>query len=299
MSWKEFCIYALNCIIIIITLFLIYIYIKKRSKVYPIYNILIISFIIFLDNIFRILPLGSINGLRYIQAFILTFLDKFLLTIITCQVVIIYFGVCNTELYFNNKAKIFFFPLIIGMIISFLLTLFDIILNKGITDYDTGKYQYARDGPFKRISDTIFNSILLLINIVCCLRLLQLISKKRKQSSLGLIEDLVYKYHHLKIVIMFIVNLIFFVESFLIIHDTLTLNSEIIDLIYIFTCLLVLLFYTINKIIIKESLKILCPKYYEKLYPSNKQDKNKNYYEDTDNDDNGDDTITPQRTGTF
>ena len=65
------------------------------------------------------------------------------------------------------------------------------------------------------------------------------------------------------------INSAMFVESYLIIFDK--LPYDIIDLIYLISCLLVDFYYTINKIIIKETMKIFCKKYYDKKYPEIKK----------------------------
>ena len=64
---------------------------------------------------------------------------------------------------------------------------------------------------------------------------------------------------------MFIINSYMFVESYLIIYDI--MPDDFIDLTYLISCLLVDLYYTINKIIIKETMKIFCKKLYNKKYP--------------------------------
>ena len=69
--------------------------------------------------------------------------------------------------------------------------------------------------------------------------------------------------------LMFIINSSLFIESDLIIYDK--IPDHLIDLIYIITCLLVDLYYAINKIIIKEMMKIFCKKYYDKKYPKIKK----------------------------
>ena len=56
-----------------------------------------------------------------------------------------------------------------------------------------------------------------------------------------------------------------FIESFLIIYDK--MPSDYIDLIYVISCLLLDLYYAINKIIIKETMRIFCIKLYNKKYP--------------------------------
>ena len=171
---------------------------------------------------------------------------------------------------------------------AILSILYIIIANKengdgGITNYnDENNYFYANGTDFKRLSDTIFNGIFLFMNIYFSVILLYAISKKRKKAKLGIIEDLDYGHHNLKVVLMFIINSLMFVESYLIIYDIMPDDS--IDLIYLISCLLVDLYYTINKIIIKETLKIFCKNYYNKKYPqiNKKQSIGTDYDDDAD-----------------
>ena len=268
--------YIINSLIILVSLLLIFLYIKSREfHQYQCYNILILSIIIFFDNILRIIPM-NVLVLRHIQAFLLTFFDKLILTTITSQALILYLGVCQTKVYFKKEKLIFCLSLILGILISFILALLYIIIANsqqgegGITNYeDTSIYFYAMDTDFKSISDTIFNGIFLLFNLYYSIILLIYIAKKRKKVRLGIIEDLDYGHHTLKIVLMFIINSSLFIESYLIIYDK--IPDHLIDLIYIITCLLVDLYYAINKIIIKEMMKIFCKKYYDKKYPKIKK----------------------------
>ena len=268
--------YIINSLIILVSLLLIFLYIKSREfHQYQCYNILILSIIIFFDNILRIIPM-NVLVLRHIQAFLLTFFDKLILTTITSQALILYLGVCQTKVYFKKEKLIFCLSLILGILISFILALLYIIIANsqqgegGITNYeDTSIYFYTIDTDFKSISDTIFNGIFLLFNLYYSIILLIYIAKKRKKVRLGIIEDLDYGHHTLKIVLMFIINSSLFIESDLIIYDK--IPDHLIDLIYIITCLLVDLYYAINKIIIKEMMKIFCKKYYDKKYPKIKK----------------------------
>jgi hypothetical protein len=280
MKWgpAEIVTYILNFIIIFITLYLIFLLIKSRSfKIYPCYNITILSFIIFFDNILRIIPSNGI--IEYPQAFLLTSLDKLLLTTITSQAIITFLGVCLTKIYFANEKKIFLTTLIAGISISCILSLLYILIANRTHVYST--YAYCEDSHTKRITDTIFNAIFLLINLFCTLALLIYITKKRRQASLGIIEDLDYGHHHTKIVFMFLFNSLLFIESYLIIYDKFPGNE--VDLIYLISCLLILFYYTINKIIIKETLKLFCKSYYESKYGSIK--KNECLTDDDDDDD--------------
>ena len=271
----------LNVVIIIITFYLIFLYIKSKNfKVYPCYNLLILSFVVFFDNIFRIIHISDKSEydkkeerpgfLEHLQAILLTFLDKYLLTTATSQIFIIYMGICKTELYFSKEKLIFISTTIVGIIISAILTCIYIVQN-GLVQY--GKYYYCgddEDGKYvKKICDSIFNGIFLLLNAIFATLLIIFISKRTIQASRGSIEDLGYGHHFVKIIIMFLVNSILFIESYLIIFDS--FNIDHVDLIYLISCLVMLLYYTINNLIIKETLKIFCNSYYKKKYPTIKK----------------------------
>ena len=307
----DIMIYILNTIIILITLFLIFLYIKSKTfKIFPCYNIMIISFIVLFDDIFRIIiPKDSNvgNWFKYLQAIMLTFFDKFLLTTITCQAVITYLGVCKTKLYFKNERAIFFSSLIIGFLISAILTVVYFLIpdkqkdNQEIPkkpikyDNDFYYYYYVDDCLGKRISDSIFNGISLTINLFATIKLLIYLSQKTKEASLGFIEDLDYRHHHTKIVLMFLVNSSIFIESYLIIYDQ--FGDTYIDLIYVLSTFLIQLYYTINKLIITETMKIFCKTCYDKKNPNRKDHSITG--DDDDDDDESDQEKKSKRTDSF
>ena len=73
----------------------------------------------------------------------------------------------------------------------------------------------------------------------------------------------------------------------MIIYDKFPSNQ--VDLIYLITCLFNLAFYTINKMIIEETKKIICKKNYEKNNPT--INKNSNLIGDDDEDEDHNDNI--------
>ena len=264
--------YIANSFIILITFYLFFLYIKgKEFHQKKVFNIILLGMTLFFDNILRLIPM-DVYILRHIQAFLLTFFDKLILTTITSQALIIYFGACQTKLYYKNELAMFLVPLILGLAISAALTiLYIIIANKevgdgGITNFDgKNNYFYVIGTDLKVLCDTIFNGVFLFVNVFCSVVLLIFLSQKKKKAELGIIEDLDYGHHHLKIILMFILNSMMFIESFLIIYDK--MPSDYIDLIYVISCLLLDLYYAINKIIIKETMRIFCIKLYNKKYP--------------------------------
>ena len=264
--------YIANSFIILITFYLIFLYIKgKEFHQKKVFNIILLGMTLFFDNILRLIPM-DVYILRHIQAFLLTFFDKLILTTITSQALIIYFGACQTRLYYKNELAMFLVPLILGLAISAALTILYIIIankevgNGGITNFDgKNNYFYVIGTDLKVLCDTIFSGVLVFVNVFCSVVLLIFLSQKKKKAELGIIEDLDYGHHHLKIILMFILNSMMFIESFLIIYDK--MPSDYIDLIYVISCLLLDLYYAINKIIIKETMRIFCFKLYNKKYP--------------------------------
>ena len=269
----------INIIIIIISFYLSILYIKSKTlHIYPCYNFLILSFIIFLDNIFRIIPLDNNDAFKYIQAVLITSLDKLILSIVVFETVIIYLGVVKTKFYFNNEKIIFYSGLISNLIISFALGGIFVYISEHLEKY--GIYYYCQGNHTKKIIDLIYNSIYLFINTFCIIILLLYMSTKKEEAEEGIIEDLDYGRHYMKILLMFIFNSLAFIESYLIIYDKLPVPDKYIDLVYLITCLIIDLFYTLNKIIYKETLKIFCRNIYDKKYPQHKNNSS-NSTEDT------------------
>lgn len=253
----------LNIVLVLISFYLVFIYIKsKEFRKYPCYNIIILSFIILTDNIFRLIPINYIPYIyiHYIQAFLLTFLDKLILTTITSQAIIIYLGKVKTQFYYKHEAKIFYTILLFSIFIDLSIAVAFFVISQKITnyknkDYEGNNYYYYEGLPhIKEKIDTIFDSIFFVLNTYSNIRTLFYISREKRQASLGLIQDFDYSHHYSKILLYFFVNSVIFIESFLIIYKKIPI--EIIDLIYLITCLFIDLVYTINKTIIKETSKI-------------------------------------------
>ena len=287
MEIKDIIILILNFLLIVISFYLLFLYLKSNTFYkYPCYNIIILSFIILIYNILRIVNTKNLCMImQNIQAFFLTFLDKLLLTTITSQAFIFYLGVVRTQFYYEHERIIFFLTLIITILVDVSITILYLSKND-IINYNTNNYYYIEANDFKKIIDTIFNSVFLFFNTFFIFVLIIYIYSKKHQANLGIIDDLDYGHHYMKILLMFFCNSSLFIESYLIIYDKIKIEN--FDIIYLTTCLFVDLFYTINKIIIKETLKIFCSKIYikknekksyrnESFFSSdNEEDKNNN-----------------------
>ena len=253
------CIYILNGFMIAIGLYLVFLYIKSKDfHTYSCYNIIIMSLIILLDNIIRIIPVKSWPVFfHYFQAFLLVFFDKMILSILSMQIIVIYIGIIKTEIYEKNEKKIFIFGTLTCIAISAILTILFIAIPQDITsDEDSELYYYCLGNwAGKNIIDSIFNAILLCINFLCTIVVLIYYAKKKKAAEEGSIEDLGYKKQYIRFIVLFFVNILIIVEIYLIIYDALIGNY---DLIYLFSCLIIDLCYSINSTVINETLKIFC-----------------------------------------
>ena len=251
---------VMNGLIILISIYVLFLYIKSEQfHSYSCAYIVILSISILVDNILRVIPIGKqdhINALSYIQAFILTSLDKYILLALTMQVFIIYLGIMKTNFYYAHKKAIFYISFFSGLGLSFLIG--GLFLMNGLTCY--GLYNYVDDLGNKGTFDTIFNSIFLGLNTFFCIIIILNICIRKEEIEKEMLNENDYEHDLNRMIIIFITNTLFYVESFLIIYDKLPVPDNYIDLVYIITCLIINLIYTINKVVIKETKKIFCKK---------------------------------------
>ena len=83
---------------------------------------------------------------------------------------------------------------------------------------------------------------------------------RKKDKIKESMNDTDYEHHLFKIILMFIANSFLYIESFLILYDKLSVPDDYIDLVYLVTCLIVDLIYSINRKVIFESKKLFCKK---------------------------------------
>ena len=251
---------VMNGLIILISIYVLFLYIKSEQfHSYSCAYIVILSISILVDNILRVIPIGRqdpINALSYIQAFILTSLDKYILLALTMQVFIIYLGIMKTNFYYAHKKAIFYISFFSGLGLSFLIG--GLFLMNGLICY--GLYNYVDDKGNKGTFDTIFNSVFLGLNTFFCIIIILNICIRKEEIEKEMLNENEYEHDLYRIIIIFIANSFIYIESFLIIYDKLPVPDNYIDLVYIITCLIINLIYTINKVVIKETKKIFCKK---------------------------------------
>ena len=279
----------LNSLIIIISLYLFFLFIKSSAfHTYPCYNIIIFSFIILIDNILRIIPF-DVNVINYIQAFSLGFLDKLILATLSIQVFIFYLGVIRTKCYYQYEKAIFFITLILNLAICSSLTIIYILFSKDhIRKPNNRNYYYCDKHPNKTMIDTIFNAVYLTLSLYCSVVLLMFISKKKKEATKGDIEDLDYHHSFIRALILFFLIILAFVISFLIIYDV--TKGLVTEILYLGTCFIIDLFNSYNKTILKESMRIFCKK---------TEDSGDTMKIEADDDDDEDDNVEKVRTESF
>ena len=251
--------WGMNILIIAISLYLLLIYIISKSfRSYPCYLNIILSCVIAIDNILRLLRLGDSGAIVcYFQAFTLALFDKLIFTSITVNTFLTYTGVTKYE-FFKTKMKVLFYASnIAGLIIGLIFAIFFIIMD------EPQKYEnvcYVNSSYYKEFSDTITTFCLFLINSYCNIKLLlYLISVIKELYVIGRnVKD--FSKHFFRIFISLIITTISFLIVILIINDSLFFDDDIIDLCYITICLILDLFFTFNKTVIKETYKLFCCK---------------------------------------
>ena len=249
----------LNFFIILITFFLLFLYLKTgKFYSYECAHLLNLSLILCIDNIVRVLLIpkswNKIQILQYFQAFILVFLDKFILLVLTVQIFLIYLGIMKTEFYYQYEKVLFFSTFFVSLGMSILFGGFYLFF--GVVKY--GVYYYAKDNKTKKIIDTIFNSVFLFFNTFFgVIIIINMIIRKDVLKEIVINNDN-YIHSLYKMILMFIGNSLLYIESYLIIYDKLPVPFDYIDLVYLVTCLLINLIYAINKKIIYETKKLFC-----------------------------------------
>ena len=258
-NYVKICFYILNGFMILIGIYLAFLFIKSKAlHTYSCYNIIIMSTTILLDNIIRIIPTNSLPvGYQYAQATFLVLFDKIIIAILCMQIIVVYIGIIKTEIYEKNQKKIFIFGILLSLIISGTLTTLYMTIPKDKLN-DNDMYFYCNtswDG--KKILDSIFNGVLLGINIFCSAVVLAHFIKMKKAAESGAIQDLGYKQKCIRFLVLFSLNILMNVEQFLIIYKKLPGN---VDIIYLTSCLIIDLCFSMNDIVIKETLRIICRK---------------------------------------
>jgi uncharacterized membrane protein len=271
---------------VLITFYLAFLYIKsKEFHTYSCYNIIIMSFVVFLGGILNIFAPKEkdTDTTKFFRGLFKDIFNKLIMAILTMQVIILYIGIIKTELYYSKEKLIFLIGIFACVGVSVVIG----ILFNSVKFYKKKYYDYLDDiNAFRNQTSTynstesegidkedkeelmrrfysiivielVFCGVIFIINVFCIAVVLSYISKKNKEAKEGKIEDLGYKNQLIRFVFIFLLNIIAIVISctFLIfdVFDNVTNQS-----IYLGACVVIDICYSINKTVYNETLKIFC-----------------------------------------
>ncbi len=266
--------YMLNIVIISISIILIIIYISyKFFHQYYFYCNLLFLFLFLINNILRIIEKRkdntfnddtSINDIICkTQAYLLSFTDKLILTILSMISFLTYYGNSNYIYYKTHESKFFFFSLLISILISLSLPLFyyflgcSINLNSQICFIEYDEYDENNNKCYNRIIDFCFVSFLLCFNFYYLLNILfYLTAVMRDKISAG--KNVVnYNSNLVIIIFIYLFNGFLYLIILLRLNEKMFLDDKYFDLCYIITCLVIEVFYCVNKHVLKIFLYVL------------------------------------------
>ena len=247
-------------LIVLFNIFLIFIYIKSKFNSYPYYFNIFFCVTISLNNIIRLIT-GErkadeeVSAACKAQAIFLTFSDKLILACVCSYSFINYLGMTRTEFYKNKEKVIFIVLAVISILISIISTI--IFISQGYSTHS--HFCYAdTSNSVKIISDSIITGILFGVSLLCLIILMVNIIKLKntlESESSGRSSNI--GYHLCRFSFDIIINIVLFIYIFLIINKTLSWGSIAKDIIYIILCLIIEVFFTVNKEFIKETKRIL------------------------------------------
>jgi len=247
-------------LIVLFNIFLIFIYIKSKFNSYPYYFNIFFCVTISLNNIIRLIT-GErkadeeVSAACKAQAIFLTFSDKLILACVCSYSFINYLGMTRTEFYKNKEKVIFIVLAVISILISIISTI--IFISQGYSTHS--HFCYAdTSNSVKIISDSIITGILFGVSLLCLIILMVNIIKLKntlESESSGRSSNI--GYHLCRFSFDIIINIALFIYIFLIINKTLSWGSIAKDIIYIILCLIIEVFFTVNKEFIKETKRIL------------------------------------------
>jgi len=253
-------------IIILITIYLAFIYYRLNisirrlgqkdnilySRTYPCYLNMILSVSISLNNLIRLITTKE-GFLCNCQAFVLVFFDKLIFTTITVNVYLTYKGLSDNEFYMKNIKLLYICSNSLGFLISLIVSI--TFISQGTTSYDNVCYVEANS--FKENSDTIITFLLYSIFLFCSIKSIILLVRNIKELSLTNNSSRAHLSHFYRMIGSLYLSSFFFLVSILIINNSLFLDDTYIDLFYITNCLVMDLFYTFNKTVVKETKSLL------------------------------------------
>ena len=258
------------------TIFIIIIYLKSHSlKSYPCYFNIYFCLIITFDNVIRLFKVTKREDVNdpspscQIQAFVLSFFDKLFLISITGYSIINYIIMKNPKLYGEHTAKIYIILVIVGIILSLILT--SLFFSEGLSNstLESEDICYVKTSdPLKLGLDSVYTSLLLIIDLYCIIRVIITINNLIEENKIKNNEQNIKKLkcHFYRFIFDLFLNIITFGFVLLIVLKLLDgVKGSIKDFIYILLCLMCELFFTMNGELLKEVIRtITCNKFEKK-----------------------------------
>lgn len=271
-SWVS---WAMNIAIILVTAYLFFIYLKSPSfRSYPCYFNLILSVVIFFDNILRLYNAalsaenpgeeGEKNVVCYIQAFCLSLFDKLMLIFLTVNSMFMFMGVVKHTFLQTYMKQFFITSIAVGAGIALILSIV-FIINEQPEKLEN--ICYPRANEIKKTIDTIVTSLLSLTDFYCTIRLLLHLTKGLQETKKDSFRVSNLNYHYRRFFCALFLDGFTFLSVILIINNCFFFSDgDVIDLVYVSICLVIVCFYTFNDAVIKETCKLLgCAKEEQRL----------------------------------
>jgi hypothetical protein len=293
-------------LIIIFTIILLIVYIKDRNfhvtninapgsrmKLYICYFNIFFCIIIVIEDVLRLIPesIGLDDSVKEddpnficrLQAISASFFDKLLLSNMTIYSIITFLGVFYSEFYKNYLKKIYLILILVGVVMSLGLTI--AYAREGISYKDMVCSIHTRT-ELKRISDTIYTSLLFLINLICLVSLIIYLYRLRNMYKFDKKAAQFQKStNFLKRYLLDLFITIFAFTYILLAVNKVFARGSYKDIIYIIICLAVELFFTLNRTLYEAFIRTLtCNKYYKESVNDSNQDQDQDQEQDLEQD---------------
>ena len=145
---------------------------------YPCYLNIILSFVILVDNLFRLMPdLTNENWFCYFQAIGLGIFDKLTVIAVTINAFLTYVGFVHNKFYEQYIKALFLTSIIIGILIAIIFTTIFILLDEPLR---RNNFCYLKRTESKEKTDGIFTVVLVNINFFCIINVLICLSNIMK-----------------------------------------------------------------------------------------------------------------------
>ena len=244
----------------IFSVFIIIVYIKSKFfHSYAYYFNILFTLIICIRNLMRLIQKIEYNGFCFFQAFLLSTFDKFIQVQITSYSIINYIGMFSNKFFEGNKKQIFIMLTALSAFYSFGLTI--IFISQGLSGEAYCCY-VKTSASLKKILDTLFSVILLSINLFCTLRIILTLCKSKNQNIENKKKSEDIKRHLSRFIseiffVTFIFLIVIFTVNKIFMDD---IEKEFKEIMYEILLLIMEIFYTMNKEILKEVKRIFCCK---------------------------------------